>query len=56
MHDKVRKGTARRASVAPPEELALRTVGLCLLGPFSMTGPGDMAIEIGSKKNRLLLG
>lgn len=55
MHDKARKGTAHRASFAPPEEPASGAFGLCLLGPFSLTGPGGEAIEIGSKKNRLLL-
>src|SRR4029079_12770632 len=55
MHDKVRKGTAHQASFAPPEEPASGAFGLCLLGPFLLTGPGGEAIEIGSKKNRLLL-
>ncbi|MEO5756631.1 MAG: BTAD domain-containing putative transcriptional regulator [Mesorhizobium sp.] len=55
MHDKARKGTVHRASFAQPEEPASGTFGLCLLGPFSLTGPGGEAIEISSKKNRLLL-
>jgi TolB-like protein/DNA-binding SARP family transcriptional activator len=55
MHDKASKRTAHRASFAPPEEPASGSFGLCLLGPFSLTGPGGEAIEIGSKKNRLLL-
>ncbi|MEQ1524494.1 MAG: hypothetical protein ABL936_24810, partial [Aestuariivirga sp.] len=55
MHDKASKSTVHRASCAPPEERASGSFGLCLLGPFSLTGPGGEAIEIGSKKNRLLL-
>ena len=55
MHDKASKSTAHRAPFAPPEEPASGSFGLCLLGPFSLTGPGGEAIEIGSKKNRLLL-
>jgi TolB-like protein/DNA-binding SARP family transcriptional activator len=40
---------------APPEELASGSFRLCLTGPFLLTGPGGEAIEISSKKNRLLL-
>lgn len=55
MRDETSKKTAHQASVAPPEEPASGAFGLCLLGPFSLTGPGGEAIEISSKKNRLLL-
>ena len=55
MNDKTSKRTAHRASFATPEAPASASFGLCLLGPFSLTGTGGEAIEIGSKKNRLLL-
>jgi TolB-like protein/DNA-binding SARP family transcriptional activator/Flp pilus assembly protein TadD len=55
MQDKVRKGIARRTSFAPPDEPVSGVFRLYLLGPFSLSGPGGEAIEIGSKKNRLLL-
>lgn len=55
MNEKTSKRTAHRASLALPEERASGSFGLCLLGPFSLTGPGGELIEIGSKKNRLLL-
>lgn len=55
MHEKTSKRTAHRASLALPEERASGSFGLCMLGPFSLTGPGGELIEIGSKKNRLLL-
>jgi TolB-like protein/DNA-binding SARP family transcriptional activator/Tfp pilus assembly protein PilF len=55
MHDKARTEAARPAPFTPPDEPASGAFRLCLLGPFSLTGPGGETIEIGSKKNRLLL-
>ena len=55
MHDKTRDGTVHRASFALPGEATSGAFHLSFLGPFALTGPSGEAIEIGSKKNRVLL-
>jgi TolB-like protein/DNA-binding SARP family transcriptional activator len=55
MIDKARNGTVHRASSALPGGATSGAFHLSLLGPFSLTGPSGEAIEIGSKKNRVLL-
>ncbi|MCB1468868.1 MAG: winged helix-turn-helix domain-containing protein [Rhizobiaceae bacterium] len=55
MLDKARNGTVHRASTALPGEVGPGAFHLSLLGPFSLIGTDGEAIEIGSKKNRLLL-
>ncbi len=55
MIDKARNGTVHRASSALPGVATSGAFHLSLLGPFSLTGPSGEAIEIGSKKNRVLL-
>ncbi len=55
MIDKARNGTVHRAPSALPGVPTSGAFHLSLLGPFSLTGPSGEAIEIGSKKNRVLL-
>jgi TolB-like protein/DNA-binding SARP family transcriptional activator len=55
MIDKARNGTVQRASSALPGAATSSTFLISLLGPFALTGPSGEAIEIGSKKNRVLL-
>lgn len=55
MIDKARNGKVHRASSALPGVPTSGTFHLSLLGPFSLAGPSGEGIEIGSKKNRVLL-
>ncbi|MEO6012352.1 MAG: BTAD domain-containing putative transcriptional regulator [Devosia sp.] len=48
-------GIAYRDGIGSPKEPSSGTFELCVLGPFSLTGPGGSPIEISSKKNRFLL-
>jgi len=53
--DKTRNGTVHRASSALPGKASSGAFHLSLLGPFSLTSSNGEAIEIGSRKNRVLL-
>ncbi len=55
MIEKARNGKVHRASSVLPGVPTSGAFHLSLLGPFSLTGPSGEAIEIGSKKNRVLL-
>ena len=55
MDDKARNGTVHRASSVPAGMATSGVFQLSLLGSFSLTGPNGIAIEIGSKKNRVML-
>ncbi len=55
MIDKARNATVHRVSSALPGLAASGSFVLSLLGPFALVGPGGKAIDIGSRKNRVLL-
>lgn len=55
MPSKSGTGTETGAVNSPPASVSSGVFHLSLLGPFTLTGPDGQAIEIASRKNRLLL-
>lgn len=55
MSSKSPNGATTGASPAPPSTAVSGVFHLSLLGPFLLAGPDGQALEIASKKNRLLL-